>query len=166
MSNESKIITEPSLVDLYIKVENLTASVLAAARKETSFQKSVGIKHEQIWNQLNAIKKSIDAQELNESAMTVEKLAHQLGLEIIEPDRMRGQYYGAVVGLDSRAWLIRVTSTHAMVLTFNEILENLNPRRGDNIRFGFKNGTLTASIQVHPSNVRADQAKLNQNLAV
>lgn len=165
MSNKSRSVMEHSFRDLCFKVEDLTAAILAAAGKETLFQKAVDIKHEQILNELNAIKQSIDAPGLNGNAMTVEKLADQFGLNIGEPDRMHGQYFGAVVGLDRRAWLIQVTSTQAVALTFNEVLESFKPRRGDQIRMDFQNGALTTSIRLHPANAHADQARLNPDLA-
>jgi len=165
MKNESKIITKPSLIDLQIKVENLTTVVMAAAQKEDFFQKTMAIKVERIWHELIAFKHTIDAQINTENSMTVEKLADELVLEIGEPDRMHGRYLGAVVGLDRRAWLIQVTNAQAIALPFDEIVESFKPRRGDQIRMEYENCALITSIRVHPANAQADHARLNPNLA-
>lgn len=86
-------------------------------------------------------------QGFNVDAPPIEKQAETLGLEITEPDRARGQYFGMVLALDHRAALIKISRTNLIELPFAELREGLSrPRMGDSVRFGYKNGVLAATV--------------------
>lgn len=86
-------------------------------------------------------------QGLDVNAKTVAMQAADLGLDIVEPDRQRGQYVGPMVGSDHRAALVKFNRKSVLELPFAELAEGQEkPNVGDRIRMGFKNGALTVSV--------------------
>jgi hypothetical protein len=83
-------------------------------------------------------------QGLDANAPSVEQQAREQGLRIKEPDRLRGQYFGAVVGQDHRSALIKVNRDEAVILTVRE-MDGQRPDIGSNVRIGFKAGVLSIS---------------------
>lgn len=81
------------------------------------------------------------------NAKTISMQAEELGLEIVEPDRQRGQYIGQSVGQDHRSALLKFNRNQALELPFAAIAEGqLKPAIGDRVRMGFKNEILTVSV--------------------
>ncbi|HJV75092.1 MAG TPA: hypothetical protein VJ654_12780 [Noviherbaspirillum sp.] len=81
------------------------------------------------------------------NAKTVAMQAADLGLDIVDPDRQRGQYVGSVVGMDHRAGLVKFNRKSAIELPFAALAEDQErPMVGDRVRMGFKNGALTVSV--------------------
>lgn len=81
---------------------------------------------------------------LDLDAPTVGEQAQEQGLQIKEPDRERGQYFGTVVARDHRACLIKVNRNDAIELSFQG-LSGERPQVGDLMRLGYKTGELTVS---------------------
>lgn len=84
------------------------------------------------------------------NAKTVGEQAEDLGVELVTPDRNRGQYVGKVVGRDHRAALIRFNRNSAIELPL-AALDKLNiPAMGDTVRVGFKAGVMSVSVAERP----------------
>lgn len=134
---------EYSAKDLHSKVENLTAAVLATIARETLLREIVDIERNDILAELNEVKKLINTS----GPGTVGKQAQRLGLVVVEPNRINGQYAGMIVALDNRACLVKYTHTQALELPFTALAAGQeNPKFGDSIRMGFKDGVLSVSV--------------------
>ena len=69
--------------------------------------------------------------------------AKELGLVIEAMNWTSGVYSGPVVGQDDQAWLIKIGTGQAGVLSFGEIKEGaLDPRLGDNILLTLTHGLV------------------------
>lgn len=93
---------------------------------------------------LHGVANLLAASGLDPNAPTVGELAQEMGLQIKEPDRERGQYFGTVVAQDHRASLIKVKRDEAIELPFAQ-MPGARPRIGEALRLGFKAGTLSVS---------------------
>lgn len=80
---------------------------------------------------------------LDVHAPTVERQASDLGLEIKEPDRERGRYFGTVVGQDHRALIIRNTRNTGIVIPHSELPRDASkPGLGTPVRVSFQSGAI------------------------
>jgi len=95
---------------------------------------------------LHSITDLLAKQGLDINAPTISEQASEIDLKIKDPDRNRGQYFGAVVALDHRAALVKFTRTEAIELPFSAMrTDQAKPRIGDAMHISFKNGVITAS---------------------
>lgn len=76
----------------------------------------------------------------------VEQLAVQLNLEMINPDRKRGQYVGPVVGLNHRAALLKFANGRAIELLLEDLPPGCHIRIGAFVRMKFTQGKLVVSV--------------------
>ncbi len=93
---------------------------------------------------LHGVANLLAASGLDPNAPTIGEQAQEMGLQIKEPDRERGQYFGTVVAQDHRASLIKVKRDEAIELPFAQ-MPGVRPRVGEALRLGFKAGTLSVS---------------------
>lgn len=81
------------------------------------------------------------------NAPTVEEQAKLRNLEIIEPDRQRGQYIGPVVGTDHKSVIIKYARDRVVELPYSDLPANVNrPGNGDIVRMKFKDKVLSVSM--------------------
>jgi hypothetical protein len=91
------------------------------------------------------------AQGFDVDALTVEQQAQEQDLVLVQPNRDRGQYVGAVVGLDHRAALVKFNKDSAVELPFAELVgKQARPVMGDRVRMGFKAGVLAVGVEQRP----------------
>ena len=91
--------------------------------------------------------KLLAEQGLDVNAPPIEDQAEKLGLVITEPDRIKGEYFGFVLAVDHRAALVKVSRVDLIELKFSEMAnEQSRLQMGDSVRFGYKNGLLTATV--------------------
>ncbi len=85
------------------------------------------------------------------NAPSVQELANDQGLVIIEPNLSRGQYFGPVVAMDHRAALVKFTRSEVIELPFEALSEGqARPSIGDAVRLGFKAGEMTVTFAERP----------------
>jgi hypothetical protein len=139
---------ETSLAQLHDKVENLTTAVHATIEKETFQRRIVDSERDEILKELNGLKQIIR----KSGRGTVAQQAEELGVAIVEPNRLRGQYAGQVLGLDYRAMLLKYSNTSAMELPFSAFaVEQEHPGFGDSVRIGFKDGVMSVVVTARSS---------------
>lgn len=81
------------------------------------------------------------------NAPTVQDLASDQDLQIIQPNLLRGQYFGPVVALDHRAALVKFTRSEVIELPFEALAPGQErPNVGDSVRVGFKAGEMTIAF--------------------
>lgn len=131
----------PWVPDSMQRLLQSTLSAEAAERMVTSLSEDVvgTFAKEQ---GVNTATKLLAEQGLDANAPTVEHQAEAQGLRLKEPDRLRGQYFGAVVGQDHRASLIKVNRDEAVVLSIRE-MDGQRPALGASVRIGFKAGAIS-----------------------
>ena len=80
--------------------------------------------------------------------MAAIELAKSYGWKMMEPDRMRGQYFGLVVALEHHVAIVKIAKTQMLELPFGAMAmtEEQSPKLGDLVRKGFKDGVLTATV--------------------
>lgn len=83
---------------------------------------------------------------LDVNAPTLQEQAAELGLLVKEPDRQRGQYFGAVVAQDHRSSLIKVNHDEAVELSISESRDT-KMKIGDVLRLSFKAGVLGITVK-------------------
>lgn len=89
----------------------------------------------------------LNAQGLDIDAKTIADQAQEMGLAIQEPDRMRGKYFGPVVGVDHRACLVKFTRTEALELPFKALAAGQEPPKvGEAVSMAFKAGALSVAM--------------------
>lgn len=80
------------------------------------------------------------------NAKTVVEQAEDQGLDVVEVNRERGLYAGAVVGLDHRASLVKFNRSEVVVLAFADLADGqARPVLGDMVRMKFSKGELTVT---------------------
>lgn len=138
---------EPSLNELYEKVESLTAAVLVLAGKETFIREILDTEREQILNELEAVKQVIAAKNLEVDTVTFDAEIKQFGWLKREPNRQRGNYFGQVVALNHQACLIKWNATEVIELPFSALAEGQSkPMFGDSYRMVFKDDVLVVTL--------------------
>lgn len=83
--------------------------------------------------------------------------AKELDLVIEVMDWTDGMYCGPVVGQDDQAWLIKIGTGRAAVLSFDEIEDGAAiPRLGDNLLLTLTHGIVHVVVFSSPKNARTD----------
>ena len=89
----------------------------------------------------------LNAQGLDLNAKTVLEHAVDQGLQLREPDRERGRYFGVVVAEDHKAQLVKVTRKDAVALAFADVDKGQDkPKIGEAVYMAFKAGTLKVTV--------------------
>lgn len=89
------------------------------------------------------------------------KQANDLDLVIEIMNWMSGMYFGPVVGQDDQAWLFKIGSGRAGILSFSEIEEGaVIPQLGDNILLTSTHGIVHVVVLQSPKNGRTDVNRL------
>lgn len=83
---------------------------------------------------------------LDVNAPTLAEQAREMGVQIKEPDRERGQYFGTVVAQDHRASLIKVNRDEGVELPFGAT-PGARPKVGEALRLDFNAGVLNVSTK-------------------
>ena len=91
------------------------------------------------------------------------QLAKKMDLIVDPINWFGGMYFGPVVGQDDqdRAWLIKIGTGRAVVLTFGEIEEGaVVPRLGDNVLLTFGYGIAHVVVLPSAKNTSTDAKRL------
>ena len=139
---------EPSIQDIQMQVENLTTKMIGLAAKEVLWREIWDLERKEILAEIDSIKEMVGTQDTYGNGMAAIELAKRYGWEMMEPDRMRGQYAGLVVALEHHVAIVKIANTQMLELPFSAmaVTEEQSPKLGDSVRMGFKDGVLTATV--------------------
>ena len=139
---------ELSLQDMQAKVENLTMMMIGLAAKEVLWRECWDLERKEILDEIESINEIVGTKDTYGNGMAAIELAKRYGWELIEPDRMRGQYFGLVVALEHHTAIVKIANTQMLELPFGALAvsEEQSPKLGDSVRMAFKDGVLTAVV--------------------
>jgi hypothetical protein len=148
---------ELSMQDMRMKVENLTMMMIGLAAKEAIWREVWDRERKEILDEIDGISEIVGTIDTYGNGMAAIELAKRYGWELMEPDRMRGQYFGLVVALEHHVAIVKIANTLMLELPFGAmaVTEEQSPKLGDSVRMGFKDGVLTATV------VRATNRRTN-----
>lgn len=100
----------------------------------------------------------LTAQGLDVHAKTIEQQAEDVGLVLQDPDYVRGQYFGPVVGEDHKASLVKVTRSDALALPFAALSPGQErPKLGEAVSMAYEAGALTVNVAKHVGRSSVDR---------
>ena len=139
---------ELSIPDMQTKIENLTTMMISLAAKEVLWRERWGLERKEILDKIDGINEIVGTKDTYGNGMAAIELAKRYGWEMMEPDRIRGQYFGLVVALEHHVAMVKITNTQMIELPFGAlaVTEEQSPKLGDSVRMGFKDGVLTATV--------------------
>lgn len=139
---------ELSTQDMQAKVANLTMMMIALSAKEILWREIWDLERKEILDEIDAIHEIVGTKDTYGNGMAAIELAKRYGWKLMEPDRMRGQYFGLVVALEHHVAIVKITNTQIIELPFGAlaVTEEQSPKLGDSVRMGFKDGVLTAAV--------------------
>lgn len=138
-----------SIQDMQTKVEDLMQMMVGLAAKEVFWRETWDAQRREILSKIEDINEIVGTKDTYGNGMAAIELAKQYGWEMLEPDRMRGQFFGLVVALEHHAAIVKVADTKMLELPFGAlaVTEVQSPRLGDSVWMGFKDGVLTAKVE-------------------
>lgn len=93
------------------------------------------------------ISQVFEARGVRLDAPSIEDMAAQAGFKVIEPNREKGNYFGAVVASDHRATAIKCSRDSVLVLAHKDLPEGVDrPVKGETMRLKFANGVLATAV--------------------
>lgn len=139
---------ELSIQDMQAKVENLTLQVIGLAAKEVLWREIWDLERKEILHEIDGINEIVGTKDTYGNGMAAVELTKQYGWEMMEPDRMRGQYFGLVVALEHHVAIVKTSNTQMLELPFGAlaVTEEQSPKLGDSVHMAFKDGVLTAAV--------------------
>ena len=139
---------ELSMQDIRAKVENLTMLMIGLAAKEVLWRERWDLERKEILDEIESINEIVGTKDTYGNGMAAIELANRYGWEMMEPDRMRGQYFGLVVALEHHAAIVKIANTKMLELPFGAlaVTEEQGPKLGDSVRMAFKDGVLTTEV--------------------
>ena len=139
---------ELSMQDMRAKVENLTMMMIGLAAKEVLWRETWDLERKEILAEIDGINEIVGTKDIYGNGMAAIELAKRYGWDLIEPDRMRGQYFGLVVALEHHVAIVKTSDTQMLELPFGAlaVTEEQSPKLGDSVRMAFKDGVLTAVV--------------------
>jgi hypothetical protein len=139
---------ELSMQDMHAKVENLTMKMIGLAAKEVLWREIWDRERKEIMDEIDGINEIVGTKDTFGNGMAAIELAKRYGWEMVEPNRIRGQYFGLVVALEHHVAIVKYASTKMLELPFGAmaLTEEQSPKLGDSVRMGFKDGVLTATV--------------------
>ena len=140
---------KPSIQDMQTKVEDLMQMMVGLAAKEALWRETWDAGRREILSKIEGINEIVGTKDTYGNGMAAIELAKQYGWEMLEPDRMRGQFFGLVVALEHHAAIVKVADPQMLELPFGAlaVTEEQSPRLGDSVWMGFKDGVLTAKVK-------------------
>lgn len=137
---------ELSKQEIHSKVENLTMMMIGLAAKEVLWREIWSLERKEILDEIDSINEIVGTKDTYGNGMAAIELANRYGWEMMEPDRMRGQYFGLVVALEHHVAIVKTSDTQMLELPFGAlaVTEEQSPKLGDSVRMAFKDGVLTA----------------------
>ena len=139
---------ELSIPDMQTKIENLTKAMISLAAKEVLWRERWDLERKEILDKIEGINEIVGTKDTYGNGMAAIELAKRYGWELVEPDRIRGQYFGLVVALEHHVAIVKITNTQMIELPFGALAatEEQSPKLADSVRMGFKDGVLTATV--------------------
>ena len=139
---------ELSMQDMQAKVENLTIMMIGLAAKEVLWRERWDLERKEILAEIDGINEIVGTKDTYGNGMAAIELAKRYGWELMDPDRMRGQYFGLVVALEHHVAIVKIAATQMLEMPFGAlaVTEEQSPKLGDSVRMGFKDGVLTATL--------------------
>jgi hypothetical protein len=139
---------ELSMLDMRAKVENLTMMMIGLAAKEVLWREIWDLERKEILDEIDGINEIVGTKDTYGNGMAAIELARRYGWEMVEPNRLRGQYFGQVVALEHHVAIVKIANIRMLELPFGAmaVTEEQSPKLGDSVRMGFKDGVLTATV--------------------
>ena len=139
---------ELSMQDMRAKVENLTMMMIGLAAKEVLWRETWDLERKEILAEIDGINEIVGSKDTYGNGMAAIELAKRYGWELIEPDRMRGKYFGLVVALEFHTAIVKISKSDIVELPFGSlaVTEERSPRIGDSVRMVFRDGVLTSTV--------------------
>lgn len=139
---------DTSQPDIQEKLRNLTVMMIALAAKEVLWREIWDLDRQDILDEIDGIREIVGTTDIYGNGLAAIALAGLYDWELIEPDRMRGQYFGLVVALEHHLAIVKIANTKMLELPFGAlaVTEEQSPKLGDSVRMGFKDGVLKAIV--------------------
>lgn len=144
---------ELSIQDMQTKVETLTMMMIGLAAKEVLWREIWDLERKKILSEIDSINEIVGTKDTYGNGMAAIELGKRYGWKLIEPDRMRGQYFGLIVALEHHVAIVKIANTKILELPFGSLAmtEEQSPKLGDSVRMRFRDGVLTAAVTLRSS---------------
>lgn len=131
-----------------VQIEQLTNALIGLTAKEALWRELWNRERKEILGKIDGINEIVGTKDTYGNGMAAVELARQYGWELMQPDRMRGQYFGLVVALEFHAAIVKISKTDLLELPFGSfaVTEERSPNLGDQVRMGFRDGVLSATV--------------------
>jgi hypothetical protein len=139
---------ELSMQEMQTEVESLTLKVIGLAAKEVLWREIWDLERKEILSKIDSINQIVGTKHTYGNGMAAVELTKQYGWTMLEPDRVRGHYFGLVVALEHHLAIVKTSDTQMLELPFGAlaVTEERSPKLGDSVRMAFRDGVLTATV--------------------
>lgn len=134
--------------DMQAKIENLTRMMIGLVAKEVLWRETWDLERKEILDKIDGINEIVGTKDTYGNGLAAVELARRFGWKLIEPNRIRGHYFGTVVALEHHVAIVKIAQEKMLELPFGAlaVTEEQSPKLGDSVRMGFKDGVLTAAV--------------------
>jgi hypothetical protein len=152
---------ELSKQDMQSKIDELTRMMIGLVAKEVLWRETWDLERKEILDKIDGINEIVGTKHTHGNGLAAVELARRYGWKLIEPNRMRGHYFGTVVALEHHVALVKFTDTEMLELPFGAmaVTQEQSPKLGDSVLMAFKDGVLTATVVRH--SIRATPEQTN-----
>jgi hypothetical protein len=132
------------------KVGNLKMMMMMIGlpAKEVLWREIWDLERKEILDEIDGVHEIVGTKDTYGNGVAAIELASRYGLQMMEPDRMRGQYFGLDVALVHQVAIVKITNTQMIELPFGAlaVTEEQSSKLGNSVRMGFKDSVLTATV--------------------
>jgi hypothetical protein len=122
--------------------------VTVLAAKDVLWREIWDLDRKEILDEIDSIREIVGTTNTYGNGLAASELIKQYGFELIEPNRVRGQYSGLVVAVERHLAIVKIANNKILELPFGAmaVTEDQSPKYGDLVRMSFKDGVLTAAV--------------------
>lgn len=139
---------ETSMQDIQTQIGQLINELFVLTAKEALEREIWNLERKEILTKIQGITEIVGTKDIFGNGMAAAALTKQYGWQLVQPNRVRGQYFGLVVALEFHSAIVKVSKTDILELPFGSlaVTEECSPRIGESVYMAFLNGVLTATV--------------------
>ena len=96
--------------------------------KEVLWREIWDLERKEILDEIDAVNEIVGTKDTYGNGIAAIELASRYGWQMMEPDRMRGQYFGLVVALEHHVAIVKITNTQMIELPFGALAVTEEPK--------------------------------------
>lgn len=139
---------DTSIQTIQAQVEQLMNELFVLSAKEALGRELWNLERKEILRKIDSINEIVGTKDTFGNGLAAAELTRRYGWQLVQPNTVRGNYFGLVVALEFHAAIVKTPNNKMLELPFGSmaVTEEWSPQIGDSVRMAFRDGVLTVKV--------------------